>query len=58
MDEASVIEESSITATDGKTYKSKIYNLDAIPVSVCRWTDVENVRAFYDFFKAREAEFE
>ncbi len=30
LDEASVIEESSITATDGKTYKSKIYNLDAI----------------------------
>ena len=37
---------------------AKIYNLDANPVSVCRWTEVENVREFYDFFKARAAEFE
>ena len=37
---------------------AKIYNLDANPVSTCRWTDVENVRVFHDFFKARETEFE
>lgn len=37
---------------------AKIYNLDANPVSTCRWTDVENVRMFYEFFKAHEAEFE
>ena len=37
---------------------AKIYNLDANPVSVCRWTEVENVQVFHDFFKAREAEFE
>jgi len=37
---------------------AKIYDLDGNPVSTCRWTEVENVRAFYDFFKAREAEFE
>jgi len=37
---------------------AKIYDLDANPVSTCRWTEVETVRAFYDFFKAREAEFE
>ena len=37
---------------------AKIYNLDANPVSVCRWTEVENVQVFHDFFKAHEAEFE
>jgi len=37
---------------------AKIYNLDETPVSVCRWTDVENVRVFYDFFKAHAVEFE
>lgn len=37
---------------------AKIYNLDTEPVSTCRWTDVENVRVFYEFFKARDGEFE
>ena len=30
LDENSVVENSSVTASDGKTYKTKIYNLDAI----------------------------
>ena len=30
LDENSVVENSSITASDGKNYKTKIYNLDAI----------------------------
>ena len=30
LDEKSVVENSSITASDGKNYKTKIYNLDAI----------------------------
>ena len=30
LNESSVVEESSITASDGKKYKTKIYNLDAI----------------------------
>jgi len=30
LDENSVVEDSSITASDGKNYKTKIYNLDAI----------------------------
>ena len=30
LDEKSVVEDSSITASDGKNYKTKIYNLDAI----------------------------
>ena len=32
LDENSVVEESSITASDGKNYKTKIYNLDAFVV--------------------------
>ena len=36
---------------------AKIYDLDARPVSTCRWTDVENVRVFYEFFQAHEADF-
>ncbi len=30
LDEKSVVEDSSVTAADGKNYKTKIYNLDAI----------------------------
>lgn len=30
LDEKAVIEDSSITATDGKKYRTKLYNLDAI----------------------------
>ena len=36
---------------------AKIYNLDENPVKTCRWTEVENVRIFYDFFKRHEIEF-
>lgn len=36
---------------------AKIYNLDENPVMVERWTDLENVRSYYDFFKAHEDEF-
>ena len=32
LDKDSVIEESSITASDGKKYKTNLYNLDAIIV--------------------------
>ena len=37
---------------------AKVYDLDRTPVSTCRWNQVPNVRIFYDFFKAHEAEFE
>lgn len=37
---------------------AKIYDLDAYPVSVKRWTELESVRCFYDFFKAHEREFD
>lgn len=30
---------------------AKIYNLDAVPVTVEKWHELENVRAYYDFFE-------
>ena len=38
--------------------KARIYNLDTIPVKVENWTELENVRKYYEFFKSHEAEFE
>jgi len=37
---------------------AKIYDLDEHPVDVKRWTELENVRLFYEFFKKHEEEFE
>ena len=37
---------------------AKIYNLDAQPADVCRWTELPNVRAYYDFFARHRAAFE
>lgn len=37
---------------------AKIYDLDSDPVDVRLWTELENVRAYYDFFKAHEREFQ
>lgn len=36
---------------------ARIYNLDENPVTIERWTDLENVRTYYDFFKTHEKEF-
>lgn len=36
---------------------ARIYNLDENPVTIKRWTDLENVRTYYDFFKTHEDEF-
>ena len=36
---------------------AKIYNLDSIPVAECKWTELPNVRAYYDFFKSHENQF-
>ena len=36
---------------------AKIYDLDSDPVDVKRWTELENVRQYYDFFKEHESEF-
>ena len=37
---------------------AKIYDLDSDPVDVRRWTELPNVRAYYDFFKRHERAFE
>lgn len=36
---------------------ARIYNLDENPVTIRRWTELENVRTYYDFFKTHEREF-
>lgn len=36
---------------------ARIYNLDESPVTIKRWTELENVRTYYDFFKTHEKEF-
>lgn len=37
--------------------EAKIYNMDAEPVSTCRWTDLPNVRIYHDFFYKHQREF-
>ena len=37
---------------------ARIYNLDSEPVRVQRWTELPNVRAYFDFFMDRRGEFE
>ena len=34
-----------------------VYDLDAVPVRQRSWTELENVRAYFDFFEAHRAEF-
>ncbi len=36
---------------------ARIYNLDQNPVRTERWTELENVRTYFDFFKDHEKEF-
>ena len=36
---------------------ARIYDLDIRPAAVRRWTQLENVRRYYEFFKAHEEEF-
>lgn len=37
---------------------AKIYDLDAVPVEPKPWTELENVRRYFDFFMAHRSEFE
>lgn len=37
---------------------AKIYDLDDVPVTSKPWTELENVRAYYEFFKMHEKDFE
>ncbi|MBO7598624.1 MAG: AAA family ATPase [Bacteroidales bacterium] len=36
---------------------AKIFNMDSEPVKTCKWTDLPNVRIFFDFFMERKDEF-
>ena len=36
---------------------AKIYNLDAYPADVCLWTELDNVRKYFDFFMEHKEEF-
>lgn len=36
---------------------SLVYNLDGYPATTCRWTDLPNVRKYFDFFMAHREEF-
>ena len=36
---------------------AKIYNLDDYPASVCHWTELPNVRKYFDFFMGHREEF-
>ncbi|MBE6666124.1 MAG: AAA family ATPase [Ruminococcaceae bacterium] len=36
---------------------AKIYDLDSVPVTSKPWTELENVREYYEFFKMHEREF-
>jgi predicted ATPase len=37
---------------------ARVYDLDSTPVVVRRWTELDNVRTFYDFFQSHKNEFE
>lgn len=37
---------------------AKIYDLDARPADIKRWSELANVRAYYDFFKKHQKRFE
>ncbi len=36
---------------------AKIYNLDKIPVTTSSWTELENVRTYFEFFEKHRNEF-
>ena len=40
------------------TLSAKIYNIDTKEYDIAKWSELENVRYFYDFFKKHEKEFE
>lgn len=39
------------------TLNAKIYNLDSKDLEVVKWTELENIRYFYDFFDKHRSEF-
>lgn len=39
------------------TLNAKIYNIDTYDYHICKWSELENVRYFYDFFRKHEKDF-
>ena len=37
---------------------ARIYDLDTVPVDTAAWTELPNVRMYYDFFQKHRDEFE
>lgn len=37
---------------------AKIYDLDSVPVKEKKWTELANIKIYYDFFKEHESEFD
>ena len=37
---------------------ARIYNMDGVPVSICKWTELPNIKVYYEFFKDHQSEFE
>jgi len=42
----------------GRRVGTKIYDFDEDPVDVKKWTELDNVISYYEFFKEHEDEFE
>ena len=38
--------------------RARIYDLDETPAAVKRWTELANVRTYFDFFRSHAGEFE
>lgn len=37
---------------------ARIYNMDEVPVSCCKWTELPNIKVYYEFFRDHQSEFE
>ena len=37
--------------------EAKIYDLDSVPVETKKWTELENIKLYHEFFKEHESEF-
>lgn len=38
--------------------EAKIYDLDSVPVQPCRWTELEHIQTYWQFFREHREEFE
>ena len=38
--------------------RAKIYDIDSVPAEIRRWTELEGVRTYHDFFKEHNDDFE